>query len=61
MAQIDRQREDFGVEFFLALAIPAQQALDGKGVAQIVQAGAGLLVVPAQLLAQRGEAVPACR
>jgi hypothetical protein len=33
MAQIDRQREDFGVEGFLALAIPTQQALDGKGVA----------------------------
>jgi hypothetical protein len=32
MAQIDRQREDFGVEGFLALAIPTQQALDGKGV-----------------------------
>lgn len=45
MAQIDRQGEDFGIELFLALAIPAQQALDGEGVAQIVQTGAGLLVL----------------
>jgi hypothetical protein len=35
MAQIDRQGEDFGIELFLALAIPAQQALDGEGVAII--------------------------
>src|SRR5664279_3727871 len=55
MAQIDRQGEDLGVEFFLALAIPAQQALDGEGVAQIVQPGVGSLILPAQLVAQRPE------
>jgi hypothetical protein len=32
MAQIDRQGEDFGVQFLLALAIPTPQALDGEGV-----------------------------
>lgn len=57
MPQIDRQGEDFGVEFLLALAIPTQQALDGEGVAQIVQAGAGLLMVPAQLMTQGGESL----
>jgi len=46
MAQLDRQGEDFGVKFFLPFSIPAQQALDGEGVAQIVQAGAGALVLP---------------
>jgi hypothetical protein len=51
MAQIDRQGEDLGVEFFLALAIPAQQALDGEGVAQIVQTRVGSLILPAQLVA----------
>jgi hypothetical protein len=31
--QIDCEGEDFGVECLLALAIPAQQALNGEGVA----------------------------
>src|ERR1043166_7513393 len=53
--QIDRQGKDFGVELLLALAIPAQQTLDGEGVAQIVQAGTRLLCLPAQLMTQRGE------
>jgi hypothetical protein len=51
MAQIDRQGEDLGVEFCVALAIPAQQALDGEGMAQVVQTGVGSLILPAQLTA----------
>ena len=58
MAQINGQRQDFGVELWLALSLPAQQAVDGEGVTQIVQPWAGLQGGPTQLIPERTEGGP---
>ncbi len=35
MAQVHRQAQDLGIELFLALSVPTQQAIDGEGMALI--------------------------
>ena len=56
MPEVGRQRQHGLIEVD-ALALPEQQALDGEGVAQLVQARSlgGTAVNPSQLVAQFDE------